>query len=121
MTLCLCVFICIYDVCVLVCACLLARTCTEWATKGLTVSTMADIDPDGTTGGLSSIRVYCDLAAQGGIGVTVIGTRSQRLLPSLPPSFIASLPSLSSPTAPFSYILSLSLSVNSLYLLCFTL
>ncbi|XP_025110684.1 A disintegrin and metalloproteinase with thrombospondin motifs adt-1-like isoform X2 [Pomacea canaliculata] len=54
-----------------------ARTCTEWATKGLTVSTMADIDPDGTTGGLSPIRVYCDLAAQGGIGVTVIGHDSE--------------------------------------------
>ncbi|KAK7491979.1 hypothetical protein BaRGS_00016825 [Batillaria attramentaria] len=54
----------------------LARTCSEWKDKGLTASTVADVDPDGDDE-LEPVEVYCDLEAEGGRGVTVIGHDSE--------------------------------------------
>ncbi|GFN97240.1 sco-spondin [Plakobranchus ocellatus] len=52
----------------------LARTCSELGLRGLSESTIADIDLDGpgiTT--LEPVQVYCDMVAEDGVGVTVVG------------------------------------------------
>ena len=50
-----------------------AHTCSEWQQRGLTVTTMADIDPDGEEGSLEPVVILCDLDAEPGESITVIG------------------------------------------------
>jgi hypothetical protein len=50
-----------------------AHTCAEWVERGLTISTLADIDPDGDDGPLDPVNVDCDLDTQPGQGITIIG------------------------------------------------
>ncbi|RUS87810.1 hypothetical protein EGW08_004409 [Elysia chlorotica] len=57
----------------------LARTCSELGVRGLSESTMADIDVDGpgiTT--LEPVLVYCDMEAEDGAGVTIVGHDQER-------------------------------------------
>lgn len=60
----------------------LARSCSGLRTLGLMESVDADIDPDGPSGE-TPVRVFCDMEAQGGVGVTVIGRINQALLQTL--------------------------------------
>ena len=50
-----------------------ARTCAEWLDRGLTVSTIADLDPD-EDGPLEPVQLQCDLDTVPGQAVTIIGT-----------------------------------------------
>ncbi|GFS05116.1 SCO-spondin [Elysia marginata] len=52
----------------------LARTCSELGVRGLTESTLADIDLDGEgIASLEPVVVFCDMEAEDGAGVTVVG------------------------------------------------
>ncbi|KAL8625610.1 hypothetical protein ACOMHN_043885 [Nucella lapillus] len=54
-----------------------ARTCTEWQQRGLTVTTEADIDPDGEAGSMKPVNVTCDFDSDPGQAVTIIGHDSE--------------------------------------------
>ncbi|KAK7100724.1 hypothetical protein V1264_023622 [Littorina saxatilis] len=54
-----------------------ARTCHEWMERGLTASTLADIDPDGDDK-LEEVEIQCDLDSEPGNAITVIGHDSEQ-------------------------------------------
>ena len=58
-----------------------AHTCSEWQERGLTVTTMADIDPDGEEGILEPVEILCDLDSEPGLAITVIGKIVQLYCP----------------------------------------
>ena len=60
-----------------------AHTCSEWQQRGLTVTTMADIDPDGEEGSLEPVVILCDLDAEPGESISVIG-KQDHLVPACP-------------------------------------
>ena len=54
--------------------CILASAihCTDWASRGLNQSCIADIDPDGTSEQFGTVQVECDFDTEPGKAVTVI-------------------------------------------------
>ncbi|XP_064625649.1 contactin-associated protein-like 2 [Lineus longissimus] len=49
------------------------RTCTEMKQRGLSHNALVQIDPDGNTAGVEPFYVWCDMKADGGVGITMIG------------------------------------------------